>query len=57
MSGNDWHRDEGAVVCSPVSGEWISALMWCRRRDTHRRLRPAGHNELDIIYCMLDQYL
>src|SRR5258707_5078875 len=25
--------------------------------DTHRRFRPAVHNELNIIYSMLDQYL
>ena len=57
MSGNDWHRDEVAVVYSPVSGKRVSALKWCWRRDTHRRSRPAVHNELDIIHRMLDQYL
>jgi len=57
MSGNGWLRDEVAVVCSPVSGKRVSALKWRRRRDTHRRSRPAAHNELNILYCMLDQYL
>ena len=57
MSGNGWRRDEVAVVCSPVSGKRVSALKWRWRRDTHGCSRPAVHNELDIIYCMLDQYL
>jgi len=57
MSGNGWRRDDGAVPCSPVSGKQVSALKWRWRRDTHRRLCPAAHNELDIIYCMLDQHL
>lgn len=27
------------------------------RRDTHRCFRPAVHDEFDIVYSMLDQYL
>lgn len=57
MSGNGWHRGGVAVVCSLVSGTGVSALKWRWRRDTYRHSRPAAHNELDIIYCMLDQYL
>ena len=57
MSGNGWHRDEVAVVCSPVSGKHVSALMWRWRRDTHGCSQPVIHNDLDIIYCVFDQYL
>jgi hypothetical protein len=58
MSGNGWHRDEVAVICSPVSGKRVSSALKRRwRKDTHRRSRPAVHNELDVIHCMLDQYL